>query len=240
MKLSKLILLVVLTLPIQACFFIYIPGGVVSGISDALTGAEGANCVGANAKVGDKVRLSGGGVGTIKSLSGTSVRCTQSDLPIRALLVFPDDRTTTPASTSQLGLTLPVGWEQRALTDEMKTKGGVLYAMNITTDTGAILYAVKRERITDLMEFALTQRASQVNRLTDPQQSEVARIEICGRMALRFEVTGALKSGRKGTYMVTIIEGGTEIAILNTFTGSVNFDRQKEAMGRLAENVTGL
>ncbi len=243
MKLSKLILLFVLTLPVQACFFIYIPGSVISGVSDALTGAEGTHCVGANAKVGDKVRLPGGGVGTIKSLSGTSVRCTNPDIPIRALLVFSDDKATSPAPTpyaSKLNLSLPAGWEQKALTEPMVIGNGVFYAINRTTDTGALLSASKREGITDLMEFANTRRANQANRLTDPQQSEVSQIQIGGRKALRFDVTGALKSGQKLTYMMTVIEGATEIGILNTWTTAANFERQKEAMGLLAENVTGL
>ena len=74
-------------------------------------------------------------------------------------------QSTTPISTSQLGLTLPVGWEQRTLTDQMKASGVVLYGVNRTTDTGAFLRAVKREGITDLMEFALTQRANQTMKL---------------------------------------------------------------------------
>ena len=90
------------------------------------------------------------------------------------------------------------------------------------------------------MEFAKTRRANQANRLTDPQQSEVSQIQISGRNAFRFEVTGTLKSGQKITFMVTIIEGTTEIASLNTWTTAVNFERQKEAMGLLAENITGL
>jgi hypothetical protein len=243
MKLSKLILLLILTLSVQGCFFIFIPGSWISGASDALTGSEGANCVGANAKVGDKVRLPGGGVGTIKSLSGTSVRCTNPELPIRALLEFPDDKTTPPPPTpyaTRLGLTLPAGWEQKALTQPMIIGNGVLYAINRTTDTGVLLSASKREGITDLMEFAITRRANQANRLTDPQQSEVLQTQISGRNAFRFDVTGTLKSGQKITFMVTIIEGATEIASLNTWTTAANFERQKEAMGLLAENITGL
>lgn len=73
---------------LQGCWFVFIPGSVTGAISDSLTGAEGSHCVPEFSKVGDKIRLPGGGVGIIKSLSGTSVRCTQPQMPIRALLVF--------------------------------------------------------------------------------------------------------------------------------------------------------
>lgn len=83
---------------LQGCLFIYLPGSVTSAISDSITGAEGQNCVGANAKVGDRVRTPGGGWATVKSLSGTSMRCTNPELPIRALLAF--DSITTAATSS--------------------------------------------------------------------------------------------------------------------------------------------
>lgn len=99
MKMCKRFLLIALTLSLQGCWFVFIPGGVISAVSDSITGAEGSHCVGANAKVGDTQRLPGGSIGTIKSLSGTSVRCTNPELPIRALLAFSDDTTKTTAPT---------------------------------------------------------------------------------------------------------------------------------------------
>ena len=242
-KWKSLLFLLALTLPLQGCwFFFYIPGSVVNSVSDAVTGAEGSNCVGENAKVGDKIRLPNGSVGTIKSLSGTSVRCTEPGLPIRALLVFDDDNTATTESThyaSKLSFSLPAGWEQKELTASMVKVNTILYAINRTTDTGLLLFATKREGITDLTEFTYTRRASQADRLIDPQLSDISEIEIGGKKALRCEVTGTLKSGQKLTYMITVIEGSTEIAIVNAFTSAANFERQKEAMSHLAENVKG-
>jgi len=80
--------LLALAFSVQGCFFIFIPGSVMGGITDAVTGSEGNNCVGASAKVGDKVRMPGGGSATVKSLSGTSMRCASPEMPIRALLAF--------------------------------------------------------------------------------------------------------------------------------------------------------
>lgn len=76
------------TLLLTGCFFVYIPGSVTSALSDSITGTEGNNCVGAAAKVGDRVRTPGGGWATVKTLSGTSMRCADPAMPIRALLSF--------------------------------------------------------------------------------------------------------------------------------------------------------
>lgn len=61
---------------------------MTSAISDSMTGAEGNNCVSEDARVGGKVRMPGGNLATVKSLSGTSGRCLDPKLPIRALLAF--------------------------------------------------------------------------------------------------------------------------------------------------------
>lgn len=240
MSLKTLVLLAPLVF-LQGCWFIFIPGSVTSAVSDSITGAEGSNCVGENAKVGDTIRLPGGGRGVIKSLSGTSMRCTNPALPIRALLVFPDDNTQAlaPASkTSNVRLTLPAGWEERPLLDSMKTDG-IVYALNRTTDTGTYLSVAKREGITDLQAYASTRRANQVSRLSDAQQSEISQVKVNGKTAYRFEVTGTLRSGLKIAYLMTVIDGPTEIAVLNTWTSAANYERQKEAMERLSESVIG-
>jgi hypothetical protein len=95
MHLYKIAAVPVLALSLQGCWFVFIPGSAISAVSDGLTGAEGQNCVSASAKVGDAVSLPGGSRASIKSLSGTSIRCAQPELPIRALLVF--DNTVTAA-----------------------------------------------------------------------------------------------------------------------------------------------
>ena len=84
----RLTLVVALSMCLQGCWFVFIPGSVVSSVSDSMTGAEGSHCVGPNAKVGDRIKLAGGAYGTVVSLSGTSMRCTQDAYPIRALLQF--------------------------------------------------------------------------------------------------------------------------------------------------------
>lgn len=68
---------------LTGCWFIFIPGSVISAASDALSGAEGENCVASHIKVGDRIKLDNGSIGTVKSLSGSSTRC-QGVYPVRA------------------------------------------------------------------------------------------------------------------------------------------------------------
>ena len=71
---------------LSGCWFVFIPGSLIQKVSDGITGAEGEHCVSRAAKVGDTINLPGGGRGIVKSLSGTSVRCTHPEMPIRAAL----------------------------------------------------------------------------------------------------------------------------------------------------------
>jgi hypothetical protein len=78
--------LIALTLPfaLGGCFFVYIPGSVVTGATDALTGQHGNYCVPAAAKLGDRIRLPDGSYGIVEKLEGTSYRCKNEAKPIRA------------------------------------------------------------------------------------------------------------------------------------------------------------
>lgn len=69
------------------CFFIWIPGSLIQKASDGITGAKGDHCVGRTAAVGDRINF-GAAIGTVKSLSGESVRCTNPAHPIRAEVEF--------------------------------------------------------------------------------------------------------------------------------------------------------
>jgi len=74
------------TTQLGGCFFVFIPGSLIQRVSDSVTGAEGDNCVSTAATVGSRINLPDGRTATVKSLSGTSVRCTDARYPIRALL----------------------------------------------------------------------------------------------------------------------------------------------------------
>jgi hypothetical protein len=77
-----------LCLFLSGCWFVYIPGDLVSKASDAVTGDKGDNCVRTSARLGDSIYIQGKGNGTVVGLSGKSSRCTNQFYPIRADLVF--------------------------------------------------------------------------------------------------------------------------------------------------------
>lgn len=79
-----LVLSLALATQLSGCWFVFIPGSLMQKVSDGITGSEGEHCVPSSAKVGDRIAMPYGGTGEIKSLSGTSVRCTDPQRPIRA------------------------------------------------------------------------------------------------------------------------------------------------------------
>lgn len=69
------------------CWFVYIPGSAISGAADALSGNTGNLCVSESAKLGDRIRMPSGEIGTVKKLEGPSGRCTKPETPIRAVVL---------------------------------------------------------------------------------------------------------------------------------------------------------
>jgi hypothetical protein len=87
MRNLRVLALVPAVLLLQGCWFVFIPPGVMNAVSDSVTGAQGDNCVASSVKVGELVRSpTDGSYWRVQSLSGTSNRCTDPALPIRAKL----------------------------------------------------------------------------------------------------------------------------------------------------------
>ena len=100
MKLKTAALSIAAILSLQGCL-VFIPGQLIDRVSDGITGAVGEHCVSATAKVGDRVRMPYNGVGVVKELSGTSIKCTNPELPIRALIVA--DEAVAAATSNRFG-----------------------------------------------------------------------------------------------------------------------------------------
>jgi hypothetical protein len=125
------------------------------------------------------------------------------------------------------------------LSERQHAAGGVDFRVNRTYDTSALLLAYRREGVTDMLAFANARRANQIGTLTEAAATNIEQLSINGRSAYRWQVTGTTKEGSRLTYLVTIIEGPTEIAALNTWTNSGNFEPQKARLSSLAELVSG-
>lgn len=68
---------------LSGCWFVYIPGSVISAVGDTLTGSFGESCIGPHVKVGDRVNMPAGGQGKVSRISGPHSRCSGAT-PIRA------------------------------------------------------------------------------------------------------------------------------------------------------------
>ena len=83
----RAILISTLALLLQGCWFVFIPGSVVSAVTDGISGNKGQNCVAESVKVGDSIRAPDGRVGKVQALEGFSSRC-QTATPVRAVVTF--------------------------------------------------------------------------------------------------------------------------------------------------------
>ncbi len=222
----------------HAWFFIYLPGSVTGKIADTFTGAKGENCVGKSVKVGDTINVPGTGQRVVRSLSGTSSRCTNSALPIRAELQ--ESTGQEQVNTSLAKVEMGDGWEPKPLLPGMGSGGTVLYAVNRTEDTSFTLGTFRREGITDVTTFAETKSSQLGATLKERQASELKKLTINGFPAWRREVTAEVKSGIKFTWLWTMYEGLDEVVIVNVFTQSARFESQRDAFTAIAGSLTGL
>jgi hypothetical protein len=141
--------------------------------------------------------------------------------------------------TDRLTIALPSGFELKTIPDNLKGVGATFSASNRTLDIGLAVIPVSHDGITDLVEFALTRRANQVDRLQDGTSTEIGRIEIGGHTAARYSVTGTYKN-LKITYVTTFIEGRDQIVIVNVWAGATNAQQQMSLLESLAGTVSGI
>ena len=220
----------------NAVFFFFLPGFVTSKIGDALTGAEGENCVKSTAKIGDKLKSASGNTATIKSLSGTSSRCPDASLPIRAMLTFDFD------FSSKAGMDIPDGWEQKPLTDIQRFEGNLLRAENTAQRTGVFVSARGRDSTTDTVAIAQGIANRMISTLEEGKTQNEEQLQINGLKAYRFEVDGKSKGlfHPKFTYVVTLLEAQNELVILNAWSGTGDFAKNKETLQQLAFRIAGV
>jgi hypothetical protein len=220
----------------NAWFFFILPGSVTSKIGDALTGSEGENCVGPDAKVGDPITLNGVPM-TIKSLSGTSTRCANAAMPIRALLI--PTSTGVRENTTEAKIDIPPDWESTALTDSLKANGTVLAAQNKTIDSYLLLNVFQRSHISDMATYVASLRTKQGAKWQEVTQSEISTTIINDLPAWRFSQSGKMNSVRV-KFFYTVYEGDKEVVVLSLWTQEQNYERQSDLFLRIADSLTGL
>lgn len=217
----------------NAWFFFYLP---VGKISDAMTHAEGDNCVKDSARVGDVIQLASGNTAIIKSVSGQSSRCPNPDLPIRAKLEF------STQFTSKAALEIPEGFEPKNLTDVQRAQGYVLRAEHPIKKTGVLVTARKKDGKIDTRGVAHAVAQSLSKAVSDVTTNNEEETVISGMPALRFELTGKNKGvfGRTFTYMVTVIDGTDELLVVNAWAPTDSYEEEKVTLRQISASVKGL
>lgn len=136
-----------------------------------------------------------------------------------------------------VALVLPDGWV-RMPKEGLNSAGEILlYALNSTSDSGLILSVVPLVSVTNVEVFANSRAAAMASMLADPKRSDIERLKINGNDAFRFNVSG-VTNGINIAYMLTVIRGNSEVAVLNIWTSNNNFSRQKSSMEKIAKIVT--
>lgn len=230
---------------LQGCWFVFLPPSATSAISDAITGAEGANCVSNAQQVGDRIRLPDGSIGQIKSLSGTSTRCANPEKPIRALIVpisgaaLPNASRPVPTINSALKINLPAGWSVTQVSDAAQKRGAIFRASNYEIEADLLLFSLTNQGVSDLTQFAIQQRGLMIAVRTDMKIGDIEAQEIDGNPARRFTVSGTEKNGRVTTSVVTIIRGEREIAILSVSAPASKFDDVSHLLNQMPDLIYG-
>ena len=241
MKAVPFALCLVATLSLQGCFFLFIPGSVVSAASDAITGSSGSNCVSTNAKVGDHVRMSDGVVKQVKSLSGTSTRCQDSNLPIRAELVAAvSPAVVDDGSFAGVSVKLPSGWLQKDAPSNMAGQNVRFYALNQSTDCAAALYSFSRQPISDIDAFISSRQAGQLSRLENATSSAITHTSQPGRDLYQYVVVGAAPTNKaRFAYVVSVMVTERSIVTVMAWTSEVNLQAQRTVLENFYSGITG-
>jgi hypothetical protein len=156
---------------------------------------------------------------------------------IRHALVFTPNSSV--AADSHLDVTLPEGWEKQPLSLYMIESGGILFATNSALGASMTLTALKREKVGDALAFTQTGRSAFLARLSGSHASQVQTLDISGRRAYKFDITGIVDTGDKMTFVFTVIEGNTEIALLTRSMRTTSYADNKDAVVELGSAVVG-
>jgi hypothetical protein len=220
----------------HAFFFIFIPGSLIRKVGDAMTGAQGENCVGEDKKVGDVIYSPSGNSATIKSLSGTSSICRDPLLPIRAKL----ELHFTMASTA--GIDLPDDLTVVPLKPFQQFQGFLVHAT--ANERKVTIYVNSRKRSTVADQGVLMQSIADnmTRRLEDASTKTPEELDINGMHAWRFELTGRNKGmfGRSYTYLVTMLEGDDEYIIANMSAPTDDYEKEKDGFKKIAATIRGI
>jgi len=214
----------------NAFFFFWFPS------SGGGTTDPNMKCAGENVTVGQNIAVDGKQY-VIKVVEGTSSKCTSSLLPnlVRVELIGDVQQRQSSAK-----LELDAGWDQKPLTDVMKTGGGVLYAVNRTIDSGLLISTTDKKPITNIETFINTKRNTNVGGLQEVTATEIVKSQVNGLNSWQYQKVGKSKSGTSFTYFYTWVESVDEIVLINLWTTTNNFANASPTFIKVVNSLSGL
>lgn len=200
------------------CWLFIVPGDAVEVITNTLSGGKGSYCITESAKVGDTLNLKNGNAVKITAIVGPSSRCNDDKYPIRADgdLLYRPRKKVARALPPNITINIPDGWTKEGLSD-ISDSDAFLYLRNRTYDAGLLASCIRRDKILDTKQFVDARIIVQSSSLTSSKHTSAEEINVNGKPAWQFEVTGKLRSGKDVIYYYCIIEGDTEILVLRVF-----------------------
>ncbi len=148
----------------------------------------------------------------------------------------PSEAAPTPTNVK---LNLPPGFEEKSLTVAQRQTGFVTLSLNRTADVGVSVAIDRHEGISDVLTYTTSRRAIQLSRLQDATASDVTTVNITGRKAYRFETNGKI-NGVRIAYVVTVVEGSTQLVIVSAWTSAANLSAQRLLLEGMAARVDGI
>lgn len=165
-------------------------------------------------------------------------RSEESDEDAKPASPSPDINTS--QETSRLSLAFPEGWQQQLLTDDMRKKGILIYAKNVTRDAGTQVSTRDLKLITDVDVYTKSRLAAQLNALKGATHSEIENTTVNGRPAKRIEIAGEATDGQRYQYLDTFIFGTSDVVCITSYTTEVNYPNQKSSLEALPERIAGI
>lgn len=120
-------------------------------------------------------------------------------------------------------ISLPDGWINTPPPKDLKD--ATAYARN--PQIGAYLYfsKVNKKKITDIFSYVEGRKQIQAGKLRDPIAGGVNKNQVKGNPSYEFEVSGfSLISGQKLTFLVNVIDAGSELLYLTIWLPSEKYE----------------
>lgn len=140
---------------------------------------------------------------------------------------------TLTSSDSRVELQLPDSWHQEEpdKPDWLKASNDNRYVMVISEN---------KEDFSDIAAYASIVVSQMLGKLKDGKASDAQKIEIGGRPALRYEITGTVSNGLRISYLLTIVETEQRFTQVLAWSLRSQFAASKDELSRLAEGLREL